>query len=57
MSRLIRKFRLVNKTISLRRYLMFFKLNFLFHDFVLFIYFKTFNILFTIAFLTDLKDE
>jgi len=36
---------------------MFFKLNFLFHDFILFIYFKTFNILFTIAFLTDLKNE
>ncbi len=51
MSRLIRKFKLVNKTVSLRRYLMFFKLNFLFHDFILFIYFKTFNILFTTAFL------
>ncbi len=36
---------------------MFFKLNFLFHDSVLFIYFKTFNILFTTAFLTDLKDK
>ncbi len=36
---------------------MFFKLNFLFHDSVLFIYFKIFNILFTIAFSTDLKDE
>ncbi len=57
MSRLIYKFILINKTISLRRYLMFFKLNFLFHDSVLFIYFKTFNILFTTAFLTDLKDK
>ncbi len=36
---------------------MFFKLNFLFHDFVLFIYFKTFNILFTITFLINLKDK
>ncbi len=36
---------------------MFFKLNFLFHDSVLFIYFKTFNILFTITFLTDLRNE
>ncbi len=36
---------------------MFFKLNLLFRDFILFIYFKTFNILFTTAFLTDLKDK
>jgi len=36
---------------------MSFKLNFLFHDSVLFIYFKTFNILSTTAFSTDLKDE
>ncbi len=36
---------------------MSFKLNFLFHDSVLFIYFKTFNILFTTAFLMNLKDE
>ncbi len=57
MSRLIREFRLINKIISLRRYLMFFKLNFLFHDSVLFICFKTFNILFTTAFSTGLKDE
>ncbi len=57
MSRLIREFKLINKIISLRKYLMFFKLNLLFHDSVLFIYFKTFNILFTTTFLTDLKDE
>ncbi len=57
MSRLIREFRSVNKIISLRKYLMFFKLNFLFHNSVLFICFKTFNILFTITFLTDLKDK
>ncbi len=36
---------------------MSFKLNFLFHEFILFIYFETFNILSTIAFLTDLKDK
>jgi len=36
---------------------MFFKLNFLFYDSVLFICFKTFNILFTTAFLIGLKDE
>ncbi len=57
MSRLIRKFKSVNKTISLRRYLMFFTLNFMFYNSVLFIYFKKFNILFTIAFLTNLKNE
>jgi len=57
MSRLIRKFRSVNKTVFLRKYLMFFKLDFLFHDFILFIYFKTFNILFITAFSTDSKDE
>ncbi len=57
MLRLIRKFKLINKIISLRRYLMFFKLNFLFHDFILFIYFKIFNILFTTAFLINLKDK
>ncbi len=51
------EFKSVNKTVSLKRYLMFFKLNYLFHDFVLFVYFKTFNILFTTAFLTDSKNE
>ncbi len=57
MSRLIREFRLINKTVSLRRYLIFFKLKFLFHNSVLFIYFKTFNILFTTVFSTGLRNE
>jgi len=51
------EFRSVNKTVSLRRYLMSFKLNCLSYVFVLFICFETFNILFTTAFLTDSKDE
>ncbi len=36
---------------------MSFKLNCLSYDSVLFVCFKTFNILFTTAFLTGLKDE
>jgi len=36
---------------------MSFKLNCLFHDFILFVYFKTFNILSTTAFSTDSEDE
>ncbi len=36
---------------------MFFKLNCLSHDSVLFVCFETFNILFTTAFSTDSKDE
>jgi hypothetical protein len=52
-----REFRSVNKTVSLRKCLMSFKLDFLFRDSVLFICFKTFNILSTIVFSTDSKDE
>ncbi len=51
------EFKSVNKTVSLRRYLMSFKLNCLSHDFVLFVCFEIFNILSTIAFSTDSKDE
>ncbi len=52
-----REFRSVNKTVSLRRYLMSFKLDCLSHDSVLFICFETLNILSTTAFSTDSKDE
>ncbi len=51
------EFRSVNKTVSLRRYLMSFKLDCLSYDSILLVCFKTFNILSTTAFLTNSKDK